>query len=308
MRRLWWCFGVSFALVLASLIGLSQQRNRSPVEFITRPESQIDFQPSVSPDGSQLAFIRFRQLMLLDFATNRIAPLSLPKLKMFSHPAWSPDGRKLSFSALHYHPDNMQISSVHLILLDLETGRWDCLTPHQGNHVRSDWSPDGRYLLFTRSTLEETSLWVWDTKTKTTRRLGPRNARSGAWSPDGKKVVCVMNNDLWLLDAKEGTARPLWQTPETDEDAPCWTPTGQFIVFTRQKSLATGPTSRDLWALRLSDRKTFRLTKCPPGYWAMEPSVQPDGKAIVFALRRRDHSVICRLWVDWANPQPAPVR
>jgi hypothetical protein len=99
----------------------------------------------------------------------------------------------------------------------------------------------------------------------------------------------------------------LFTDERTDEDMPCWTPDSQFVVFTRQMALATHPNRRDLWAVRVSDGKAFALTQCSPDRWAMAPCVTRDGAAVVFALRRHDHSVLCRLTVNWRAPQAVSI-
>ena len=303
-------FALAGVVVAANILGWQwYKKHTSPVEFLTPREHQIDMQPSVSPDGKRVAFIRFRSLAVLDLTSRQVSLFALPNLHFHSHPTWSSDGERLTFSAFHRHAEDPSVSGVHLITLDMGAGKWECLTAHPDNHVRAQWSPNGQHLLLTRSSRKETCLLVWEAKTKKLRRIGLANSRAGAWSPDGKWIAFVRNHDLWLMDAQGNGARPLLETPGVDENEPCWTPDGAFLVFTRQRHLALGPEGRDLWALRLADRQAFPLAQCAPGLWAMGPCVQPDGRAVVFSLRIRDHSVVlCRLWVDWTNPQPVALR
>ncbi len=297
--------GMAGVLVLA---GVWWQTQRSPLQYLTHERHSIDFQPAISPDGKRVAFVRFRSLALLPLPSNSAEVLDISGLIFISHPAWSPDGKRLAFSAFHRHRNTPHKSGVHIVVLELATGQWECLTVGSENFVRPSWSPDGEKLLFTCASPKETFLMVWDSRSRKSRRLGQRGGRAGSWSPDGRHIVFVSDGDLWLTDPEGKQAQPILTTPTFYEDEPCWTPNGQFIVFTRQRLFHLHPDRRDLWALRLSDKQVFPLTKCPRGYWALSPCVQPDGKAILFALRRGDHSLICRLWVDWGRPRPVTPR
>ncbi|MER3501283.1 MAG: hypothetical protein C4295_07375 [Candidatus Fervidibacterota bacterium] len=299
-KRCWVLFSMAGVLVLA---GVWWQTKRSPLQYLTHERYSIDFQPAISPDGKRVAFVRFYSLALLSLPSSSAEVLDIPGLIFISHPAWSPDGKRLAFSAFHRHRNAPYES--HIVVLELSTGQWECLTVGSENFVRPSWSPDGEKLLFTCVSPRET-LMVWDSRSRKSRRLGQRGGRAGSWSPDGRHIVFVSGGDLWLTDPEGKQAQPILTTPAFYEDEPCWTPNGQFIVFTRQRLLH--PDRRDLWALRLSDKRVFPLTKCPRGYWASSPCVQPDGKAILFTLGRDDHSLLCRLWVDWGRPRPVTPR
>lgn len=301
----------SVATIAATIAGWWREGG---VEFLTNENDTIDMQPAVSPDGKTIAFVRFRRLMLLDLVSRQIKPLAVPELTGFAHPSWSPDGKRLAFSAIHTRHRPGEQGSVHLIVLDMTLGRWECLTPNSldFSNTRPTWSPDGTKIAFTRSGRGTAVLCVYDFRHKRLRQLGTRWGRSPAWSPDGKTIAFISGDrhspDVWLMNANGTNPRPLFSDEHTDEDMPCWTPDGKFVVFTRQQALVTRPERRDLWAVRVADGKAFRLTNCPSGWWAMAPCVTPDGKALIFALRRRDHSVLCRLLMNWEDLRSVSLR
>lgn len=305
---------ISLIVVFSIAVFLIIRRRSESVEFLTEHTKAIDMQPSVSPDGKTLAFVRFRELMLLDLSSRKLKKVKPDGLTGIAHPSWSPDGEKLAFSALHskpFHDDDLS-SGVHLIVMDLKTLKWECLTPGFDFNTRPSWSQDGKKLAFTKSSKGAASIYIYDFQRKEMKRVTSQWARSPAWSPDGKTIAFISGKgnspDVWLMDADGRNLRPLFEDEKTDEDMPCWTPDGKFVVFTRQIALAAGPQRRDLWAVRVSDGKAFQLTECQKGWWAIAPCVSHHGKTVVFALRRSDHSVICRIFVDWNEIKPQKLR
>lgn len=295
---------IGLAVVFSIAVFLSVRRQGKPVEFLTEHTEFIDMQPSFSPDGKSLVFVRFKELVLLDLSSRRLKKVKPDGLTGIAHPSWSPDGKKLAFSASHSKPFHERGDlGVHLIVMDLNTLKWECLTPDFDFNTRPSWSPDGRKLVFTKSSRGAASLCVYDFQRKELKRITSQWGRSPAWSPDGKTIAFISGKgkspDVWLMDADGRNLRPIFEDESTDEDMPCWTPDGKFVVFTRQIALAAEPRRRDLWAVRVSDKKAFQLTECQEGWWVITPCVSPDGKTVVFALRRGDHSVICRIFVNW---------
>ncbi|MCS7191678.1 MAG: hypothetical protein NZ937_01680 [Armatimonadetes bacterium] len=294
-------------LVLVFVFGValfwSIRLQRKPVEFLTEHTEAVDMQPSISPDSKTLAFIRFKELMLLDLSSRQIRKVKPEGLGMIAYPSWSPDGKKLAFSAIHSKPFHKSNLGMHLIVMDLKSHKWECLTPDFDYNIRPSWSPDGKKLVFAKSSKGTVFLCIYDFQSKQLKRINSQWGRSPAWSPDGKTIAFISgrkgNPDVWLMDADGRNLRPIFEDEGTDEDMPCWTPDGKFLIFTRQTSLAKGPEQRDLWVVRVSDKKAFQLTECQKDWWAISPCVSNDSKSVIFALRRSDHSVICRIFVDW---------
>lgn len=74
------------------------------------------------------------------------------------------------------------------------------------------WNPSGSALLLTGAD----DLWIWDAKTKTVRRLTRDEAEEEypTFSPDGRHLAFVKENDLFSVDVATGTAARLTTTGE----------------------------------------------------------------------------------------------
>ncbi|MCS7223329.1 MAG: hypothetical protein NZ959_02030 [Armatimonadetes bacterium] len=295
-------------MILGSIILFGCRR--SSVERLTDGVDKLDMQPTVSPNGKQIVFCRFKKLMIRDEEGTE-KELVVNDLSNFASPTFSPDGKRLAFSANHAKAYHSGPSGIHIIVLDIDSGKWDCITPDAHFNTAPSWSPDGTKIAYTRAVRNGNMICVHDVKTKKTQELVFGSGRSAAWSPDGKTIAYVAgkpSRDIYLINADGSNKRRLVGNDQTDDEEPTWTPDGQFVIFTRQTRITDAPESRDLWAVRVADKKEFQLTKCTPGFWAMSPCVTPDGKSVVFALRRLDHAVLRKVTVNWDNPTPVEVR
>ena len=106
--------------------------------------------PSLSPDGSKLAFVRSQinresmenrsQIMLMDLSSGESAPFTSGKSD--SGPRYSPDGRHLAF----VRPDDKGKSQIWI----MPTGGGEArkLTDVAGGITDIAWSPDSSALAF----------------------------------------------------------------------------------------------------------------------------------------------------------------
>jgi TolB protein len=192
-----------------------------------RPLTQVKegcFEPAVSPDGTQVAFVSSREgdpeiyVMKADGTDER-------RLTFFHQedrePRWSPDGQWLSFISnregreRYYlvRPDGTSLRAV------------------SGEATKTDerelvWSPDSRHVAFVERLPEAKSrLWVAPVEGGAPVALTDGQSRDDApaWSPDGKHLVFVAERqgdvDLWLMRA-DGSG----QTRLTTAKGPDWLP------------------------------------------------------------------------------------
>ena len=126
--------------------------------------SDYDGQPVWSPDGGQIAFVRKSSgqyriwVMNADGSNAR----QLSNQAISENPAWSPDGSQIAYDA-----DGNGDGWQELWLMDAAGGnQHQVYQPSEGNTDAwaGSWSPDGRYVAFTRiSWTYYQNAWYWTT-------------------------------------------------------------------------------------------------------------------------------------------------
>ena len=141
------------------------------------------------------------------------------------------------------------------------------LLPESYDVWASDWSPDGKSLVFAGKEqgkdATKMKIWYWGldpakkpvqlTDTDELMDYSPR------WSPDGTKIAITRrnfgklnstNSAIWIKEISNGEGRQLTQGPE-DRD-PFWAPDGTQLVFSRGQ----GPFQSQLLIVNFNDGKT----------------------------------------------------
>lgn len=155
------------------------------------------------------------------------------------HPAVSPDGTKVVFSALG-----------DLWLMDVG-GKPARLTTDKGAlNADPAWSPDGTQLVYSsdRAGNGNLDLWLRDMKSGRERRLTDLPTADGqsAWSPDGKRIafLTVLSHargaDLYIVDVEGGKAAKLQGFAGFSPSAPTWSPDGRTLLVAATFSYSRG--------------------------------------------------------------------
>jgi dipeptidyl aminopeptidase/acylaminoacyl peptidase len=181
-------------------------------------------------------------------------------------------------------------------VIDVATGQKTLLTKHEGEKTFSvaGWSPDGKTLLLTSNAfngfenialLEVASKKIdWLTKERW-------ETSAGDFSPDGRKVVGIRNEDgntkMLLIDL------PTARVQQIGPEAGIATPAGHTSAFTRDGSrllyrLAGPGSPGDLFTLDLATGKSVQVTNSLVGGLRAQDFVEPylvhydsfDGKRI----------------------------
>ena len=150
------------------------------------------FTPSVSPDGQRVAVTRRVQgntdLWLLDGArTSRFTFDAAPD----RFPLWSPDGTRIAFDSNRMGPRDLYMKAAD------GAGVEEVLVASPQSKVASDWSADGRFLVYS-SVDPQTNVDLWvlpleGDRTPWVFLKTPFEERQGTFSPDGRWVAYSSN-------------------------------------------------------------------------------------------------------------------
>jgi WD40 repeat protein len=183
---------------------------------------------ALSPDGTELAIARFGEsldLWLHDIRRGTVRRLtSNPAAD--GVPVWSPDGSRLAFASWRDGGSNLYLKEAHGSAPETR------LLASNAHKYPTDWSRDGRYLMYEAST-KETSWDLWVLRTDAAANgAAPEgylrtewNEQDGRFSPDGRWVAYSSNesgrtevyvqsfptgNGKWLVSSGGGT-QPVWR-------------------------------------------------------------------------------------------------
>ena len=232
-------------------------------------------------------------------------------------PTLAPDGKSFAYVSSR--------SGRRHIFLQRVDGRtaFDLTSESPADDSEPAFSPDGSQIAF-RSERNGGGIFVMGVTGESVRRLTDIG-HNPSWSHDGTRIVVStvgvdvrpltrteVPGELWLIDARTGTKRPLVQRgtggPDfgRDSDAvqPSWSPHGHRIAFW---GIADQHWHRDIWTIdpdaSQPKRTVVRVTTGPALHW--NPVWSPDGKSLYFGSNRDGTLNLWRIAIDEATGKTA---
>jgi TolB protein len=224
-----------------------------------------DTNPALSPDGRRLVFTRHvdsepDRIYTVDTdgsGLTRVAPSNCPQVcsDAVEGSPWSPDGRMLVFTRSVLHRGSTKPSTVAVWLTNTDGSGAHALThPAAGTpdlpgaqDGSASWAPDGRRVLFTRSTRavppnpDQFAVYSIEPDGADLRQLTPNDIEAGhaVWSPDGTLIVFQSPPDheafpkvLFTVRADGSGMTELTENLDgNDSDDASWAPDSSRIVF-----------------------------------------------------------------------------
>jgi Tol biopolymer transport system component len=182
------------------------------------------YPPAPSPNGQQIAFGCDASLWLYDWKAGRAATLNPTEYgfenvegQWFIHPAWSPDGAKVSWSWVSGW-ESGGVEQAGIIVFDLAAKTHQLLHLHTpmtpippGKLV---WSADGRQVAFSAFATDvmREAVWLSNTDWGSEIRISNAEFTPATFSADGKWLVLQATNigiyrampGIWLADTANG--------------------------------------------------------------------------------------------------------
>jgi Tol biopolymer transport system component len=205
------------------------------------------------------------------------------------YPRWSPDGRRIAFSA---NPKG----NFDIFVMDADGAGLTAVTDSPEDDLDVAWRPDGGGLFFSRSAAGpasrgESSTWTIDLASGSQSEAIPGFRRSNGLadvSPltrdiafTGRRQHLLGGWDVFLSEAVTGSVRVL--TRGGDACRPRFSPDGRKIAYVSGAADGKG----DIWVMNSDGDGKTRITERSETYDYF-PSWSPDGTRIVFCSNARD--------------------
>ena len=250
----------------------------------------IDTNPTWSPDGSSIAFVRYADATAGIFTVPALGgmPRKIHEVaSAIQGMDWSPQGDQLVYSARSANE-----TPYRLVVLDIVSGEVRDLTapPPASHDIFPAISPDGARVAFMRRQLTgRNDLYMLPLAGGTEHQLTEAIylVRGVAWRADGRELIfaCAPTGPaaLWGYSLATGTLRPLIVRDEW-VGGPTTPRQGSGLVYETwhcrsdiyEISLREGESPRALPAARIASTR-----------WDGDARVSPDGEHIVFTSARR---------------------
>ncbi len=191
-----------------------------------------------------------------------------------THPAWSPDGRRLAFvSDRDGNPD--------IYVMAADGSGVKRLTADAAVDTSPAWSPDGQRIVFASNREAEGDtfdLWLMDADGAGLTKLAVL-ADEPDWSPDGGRVVAVFRfptvTTIGLVAVQaDAVPQPLLEMP--DSASPAWSPDGSRILF-------SAPVAGERHIFRINaDGSDVVDMSATLGAGGLQPTWSPDGQYLAY--------------------------
>ena len=278
---------IAALLLTASLTLVAEESDNS--KFLNTDIFELEFagDPQISPDGSQVAYVR----RSMDIMTDRVRanvwvvgtdgrghrPL-LSGTDSFSSPRWSPSGDRLAYVS------SAEERGPELYVRWMDTGQTALLSNLPADPDDIAWSPDGKQIAFTMLARAEVPKLA----------TPPAMPEGAQWAPpvifidklnyrtDGHGYFEPGNTHVFVIPADGGTPRQITSGDFNHSGRLSWSADGKRIALTgnREDDWEFNTENTELWSVDVANGDMQQLTeRFGPDQSA---TYSPDGSKIAF--------------------------
>ena len=249
--------------------------------------------PQISPDGSQVSFVRvsvnektdqYETSIWLVSTEGESSPRRITGGIRDTTPRWSPDGARLAFVRAAEQDGRVQPPQIYVMAMAGGEGR--AVTTLPRGAANPAWSPDGKSIAFTSQAFPEEAEPKKDDKAEKPRQSDVRVITRAVYRANGVAGWGYVDPDrpshIWTVEV-DGSAKPKRITSgEFSSGNHKWSKDGKQILFTADRRAEPYylPQDNDLYAVGRDGGEPMRIASIDGNIGAYAQS--PDGKRIAF--------------------------
>jgi len=276
-------------------------RSGKPLANVGKPEVNL-FNLRLSSGGDRLIAEMLGDAWVYDLARNVKTRLTFSGVQS---PVWSPNGDWVAFSG---PPPPRDLSAGGTIQRKHSdgSGEVETLLTSQ-NATPNDWSPDGRFLLYTEglSGADQNVMALPLSGDRqpiaVTTQRGGVDQSDAAFSPDSRWITYASTesgrSEVYVMPFQHGGGR--WQVSTAGGDHSRWNPSGKEIFYMAlDRTLMAVPITLGQESVKLgSPQPLFRTSVIAPNTSSFD--VSADGKRFVVDSTIQSHNAPVAIIVNW---------